>query len=166
MLAAHSVIKISSTCIFFHIKFDISRQLQVIVITCYRYIFPISFARFKGQKYHWHYSIYLNQKCNSFFNIWSAIFTNQFFCCLRNWLEKILSRIIFYSLFHIFILPWTLMLWNEKIYKCSFFQRWISTKKCRALICKRSQATGKLNATIGWCTVTKASVFLQTEQYR
>ena len=92
--------------------------------------------------YHWHYSIYLNQKCNSFFNIWSAIFTNQFFCCLRNWLEKILSRIIFYSLFHIFILPWTLMLWNEKIYKCSFFQRWISTKKCRALICKRSQATG------------------------
>ena len=85
------------------------------VIICYRYIFATSFARFKGQKFHWFYTIYLNQKCKSVFNIWSVIFANLFFYCLRNWLEKTYQQ--FYSSFHIFILPWTLMPWNQKIYK-------------------------------------------------
>ena len=76
------------------------------VIICYRYIFPISFARFKGQKFHWFYTIYLNQKCKGVFNIWSAIFTNLIFYCLQNWLEKTYQE--FYSSFHIFILPWNL----------------------------------------------------------
>ena len=85
------------------------------VIICYRYIFPYPLQDSKTKNSTDFTLFTWIRKCKGFFNIWSAIFTNLFFYCLRNWLEKTYQQ--FYSSFHIFILPWTLMPWNQKICK-------------------------------------------------
>ena len=89
---------------YLDIKFDISRPLQVCYHMLQIYFFHVlckiqrHYTIYTTLHYlhNRHYTIYLNQKCNSPVNIWSAIFTNQFFCCLRNWLEKTYQE--FYSL--------------------------------------------------------------------